>query len=134
MLTFEIFQIYLTKKYWNLLTLFYFSFDYIVILDLIENVKKLSTKDSTDDEDRDKSKEVNNTKNVSLNKDENKNKNVKGNKNKDENKDENEIKNESENENILFLRYLTASLCEVLVSKYGHDILNGMTRQDRMTQ
>ena len=114
--------------------MFYFSFDYIVNLDLIENVKKLSTKDSTDDEDRDKSKEVNNTKNVSLNKDENKNKNVKGNKNKDENKDENEIKNESENENILFLRYLTASLCEVLVSKYGHDILNGMTRQDQMTQ
>ena len=47
------------------------------------------------------------------------------NKNKNENKDENEIKNKTENENVHFLRYLTASLCEVLISKFGHDILNG---------
>lgn len=92
-------------------TVFILLFDNFANLDLIENVKKLpSVKDNTNNKERDKSKAVNDSKNDTLN------------------KDKNEVKIESENENILFLRFLTASLCEVLISKYGHDILNGETR------
>ena len=115
------------KKIQKLTDYLSFTFDNFFNLDSYEDIKKLPIKDNITCKDEDKSEAVNDTKNDSLNKDENENINGVKNKNKNENKDENEIKNESENGNILFLRFLTASLCEVLISKYGHDILNGKT-------
>ena len=45
--------------------------------------------------------------------------------NEDESDEVDKNEDDVETENIFFLRVLTASLCEVLVSKYGHDILDG---------
>ena len=89
-------------------------------MDLTE-LKRLTSSDVKKTEEKDKSENFNGNQNKDKN--ELKYRNESKNENEIENGDGNE--NENENENVLFLRVLTASLCELLTSKYGHDILDG---------
>jgi hypothetical protein len=79
----------------------------------VTELKRLTSSDMKKIKEKDKSENINDNKNE----------------NRNEVKHRNDSKNENENEyeyeNILFLRVITASLCELLTSKYGHDILDG---------
>ena len=85
--------------------------------------KRLTSRDVKKIEHKDKSDDINDN----LSKDKNKNQIKYSNESRNENENENENKNEdgSDNENVIFLRVLTASLCELLTTRYGHDILDG---------